>query len=63
MSLAGAVQSQSQSQQGGLALRPTNRPVAVWLFAVSFLLLAMVVLGGVTRHLFRHTPVPLLTAH
>lgn len=49
MSLAGAVQSQSQSQQGSLALRPTNRPVAVWLFAVSFLLLAMVVLGGVTR--------------
>lgn len=49
MSLAGAVQSQSQSQQGGPLARPTNRPVAIWLFVVSFLLLAMVVLGGVTR--------------
>ncbi|WP_199698993.1 COX15/CtaA family protein [Oleomonas cavernae] len=49
MSVAGAMQSQSQRQQGGLIARPTNRPVAIWLFTISVLLLAMVVLGGVTR--------------
>jgi len=49
MSVTGAMQSQSQSLPGGLIARPTNRPVAIWLFAISVLLLAMVVLGGVTR--------------
>ncbi|PWR23728.1 COX15/CtaA family protein [Zavarzinia compransoris] len=42
--------SQQQSQAGAPAApAPADRAVARWLFVVSFLLLVMVVLGGVTR--------------
>lgn len=49
MSLSGAYQHQSQSVIAPTPPSAVNRPVARWLFFVSFLLLCMVVLGGVTR--------------
>lgn len=49
MSLSGAYQHQSQSALAASLPPAVNRPVARWLFFVSFLLLCMVVLGGVTR--------------
>ncbi|MCF4164503.1 COX15/CtaA family protein [Zavarzinia compransoris] len=49
MSVAGMMQSQSQARSLPSQPSPNERAVARWLFVVSFLLLAMVVLGGVTR--------------
>ena len=48
MSIAGMMQGRSQAQ-GHVGGTESQRAVARWLFFVSFLLLAMVVLGGVTR--------------